>query len=57
MIYNIPLPEFSPKRIAFKVKPIAEKMLRKGHPWIFESAITKQKSEGNAGDIAVVYVE
>jgi len=55
MIYNIPLPEFFPKRIAFKVKPIAEKMLRKGHPWIFESAITKQKSEGNAGDVAIIY--
>ncbi len=45
----------NPQRIAFKVKPTAEKHIRRGHPWIFENAITKQSTKGNAGDLAIIY--
>jgi 23S rRNA (cytosine1962-C5)-methyltransferase len=37
------------------VKPAAERMIRKEHPWIFESAIVKLSGEGQAGDLAIVY--
>ena len=49
------LPEFSLQRLALKVKPRGETMLRKGHPWLFESAIIKQNKPGNAGDMAIIY--
>lgn len=48
-------PIHNPKRIAFKVKPAAEKHIRREHPWIFENAIVKQSMEGNAGDLAIIY--
>lgn len=44
-----------PERIAIKVNKIAERMIRKQHPWIFESAITKQSKEGKTGDLAIIY--
>jgi len=44
-----------PERIAVKVNKIAERMIRKRHPWVFESAITKQSKEGKAGDLAIIY--
>lgn len=44
-----------PERIAVKVNKAAERMIRKQHPWVFESAITKQSKEGKAGDLAIIY--
>jgi len=45
-----------PKRIAVKLKPAAEKQIRKEeHPWIFDESIQKQNKEGSAGDLAVVF--
>jgi len=52
---SITFPKITPDRLALKIKPIAEKMLRKEHPWLFESAITKQSGEGKAGDLAIIY--
>ncbi|KAA3623244.1 MAG: class I SAM-dependent rRNA methyltransferase, partial [Bacteroidetes bacterium] len=49
------LPDIPVQRIAFKVKPAAEKAVRKGHPWVFEEAIRKQNLQGNAGDLAIIY--
>ena len=49
------IPTLLPKRIAVKVNKAAERMIRKQHPWIFESAITKQSKEGRAGDLAIIY--
>ncbi len=49
------LPDHSPKRMAVKVKPAVEKIIQKGHPWVFEAAIVKQNIEGTAGDLAIVY--
>ena len=45
----------SPKRIAIKVKPVAERSIRQGHPWVFEGSIVKQSGEGKAGDLAIVF--
>ena len=42
-------------RIAFKLKPAAERMVKKGHPWVFEGSIIKQSTEGKAGDLAIVF--
>jgi 23S rRNA (cytosine1962-C5)-methyltransferase len=50
---NIPGP--SQKRLALHVKPAAERAIRQGHPWLFESSIRKQNREGKAGDLAVVF--
>ncbi len=49
------LPEIKPNRLAIKVKSVAERAIRKGHPWVFESAISKQSGEGQAGDLAIIY--
>ena len=42
-------------RIAIKVKPSVEKIIRKGHPWLFENGITKVSTEGKAGDLAIIF--
>jgi 23S rRNA (cytosine1962-C5)-methyltransferase len=42
-------------KIAIKVKPSIEKIIRQGHPWLFEKGITKQSAEGKAGDFAVIF--
>lgn len=49
------LPEFSTKTIAIKLRPKAERMVKKKHPWVFEDSIVKQSTEANAGDVAVIY--
>ncbi|WP_298540264.1 class I SAM-dependent rRNA methyltransferase [uncultured Aquimarina sp.] len=43
------------QRLAIKLKPAAEKMVKRGHPWIFENSILKQNVKGNAGDLAIIY--
>ncbi|WP_298316432.1 class I SAM-dependent rRNA methyltransferase [uncultured Aquimarina sp.] len=43
------------QRLAIKLKPSAEKMVKRGHPWIFENSILKQNTKGNAGDLAIIY--
>ena len=45
----------TPKRIAVKLKPAAERMVKKGHPWIFDRAIVKQSQEAVCGDLAIIY--
>lgn len=57
---NLHLPDvlraLKPKSIAIKLKPAAEKLIRKErHPWIFDESIQKQNKEGSAGDLAVVF--
>ena len=49
------LPSPSGKNIALRVKAAAETALRRGHPWLYESAILKQSHRGQAGDLAVIY--
>lgn len=48
-------PDIPVHRLAVKVKPAAEKAIRKGHPWIFEEAIRKLSGEGHPGDLAIIY--
>jgi 23S rRNA (cytosine1962-C5)-methyltransferase len=43
------------KRIAVKLKPSAERMTKKGHPWVFSDSIVKQNAKGNYGDLAIVF--
>lgn len=49
------LPEIQPERLAIKLKPAAERMIKKGHPWVFSDSIKKQSAEGKAGDLAIIY--
>jgi 23S rRNA (cytosine1962-C5)-methyltransferase len=48
-------PDIPIQRLAVKVKPAAEKALRKSHPWVFDEAIRKQSAEGNSGDLTIIY--
>jgi 23S rRNA (cytosine1962-C5)-methyltransferase len=48
-------PDIATQRMAVKVKPAAERAIRKGHPWVFDEAIRKQSVEGNSGDLAIIY--
>ncbi|HKK91989.1 MAG TPA: class I SAM-dependent methyltransferase, partial [Longimicrobiales bacterium] len=45
----------SPRRLAVRVQPAAERALRSGHPWVFEDSITSVSEAGGHGDIAVVF--
>ena len=49
------IPEPGEKRLAVRVEPHVERLLRAGHPWLFESAITRISREGAPGDVAVVF--
>ncbi len=56
MIVSFSLPSFpTQERLAIRLKPAAERMVRKQHPWVFEASITKQNKEGKAGDLAIVF--
>ena len=49
------LPTPAGSNIAVRVTPSAERALRKGHPWCYESAITHQNREGTPGELAVIF--
>jgi len=49
------IPPINAKRIALRVTPEGERAIRQGHPWLFESAITRQSASGRPGDLAVVF--
>lgn len=51
----IPLPDKSTSKIAIKLKPNAEILVKKGHPWVFENSIIKKNKEGKSGDLAVIF--
>lgn len=44
-----------PNRLAVKLRPIAEKSVKQGHPWIFSESIVKIKEGGKTGDLAVLF--
>ena len=48
-------PSYPTTRIAVKLKPAAEKMVRQGHPWIFDKGIDKQNKAESAGDLAIIF--
>ncbi len=43
------------QRLALRVTPAAERAIRDGHPWLYAEAITQQKHNGRAGDLAVIF--
>lgn len=43
------------KRIAVRISAPAERIIRDGHPWLFEGSIKEQSREGKAGDLAVIF--
>ncbi len=47
--------EFTPKRIAVKLKALAERQIKKGHPWVFDQSIKKISSDPQDGDIAIIF--
>ncbi|TYP75217.1 class I SAM-dependent rRNA methyltransferase [Aquimarina intermedia] len=49
------IPSLPINRIAVKLKPSAERMVKKQHPWVFQNSISKQSMEGKAGDLAIIY--
>ncbi|GHF99108.1 rRNA (guanine-N2)-methyltransferase [Deinococcus piscis] len=50
----MPAPPAAP-RLKLTVSPAAEKHLRAGHPWVYESSVRGQNRPGEAGELAVVY--
>lgn len=44
-----------PNRLAVKLRPVAEKSVKQGHPWIFSESIVKIKEGGKIGDLAVLF--
>ncbi len=44
-----------PSRLKLGLKPAAESVVRRGHPWIYSDSIRHQSREGTAEDLAVVY--
>ena len=49
------IPRPAEKPLAVYVSGAAERALRSGHPWVFESAIRRQSAAGNLGDLAVIF--
>jgi 23S rRNA (cytosine1962-C5)-methyltransferase len=49
------LPRPSARRIAARVSPEAERALRRGHPWLFDQAISQQSHDGRPGDLAIIF--
>lgn len=49
------LPNISTNTISVKLRPKAERMVKKKHPWVFEDSIVKINQDGNSGDVVVVY--
>ncbi len=51
----IALPNITTSKIAIKLKPATEILVKKGHPWVFENSILKKNKEGTSGDLAVIF--
>lgn len=42
-------------RLRLRVTPVAEQIVRSGHPWLFAGSIREQNRDGRAGELAVIY--
>ncbi len=49
------LPKPSAQRIALRVSAEAEKIIRQGHPWVFDQSIIEQSHRSLPGDLAVIF--
>jgi 23S rRNA (cytosine1962-C5)-methyltransferase len=45
----------SDRRIAVRVTPDAERHIRGGHPWVFESSVLSASPSGAPGDVAIIF--
>ncbi len=45
----------TPDRLATRLTPQGERILRSGHPWLFDGAVDSVKGEGKAGDLNIVF--
>ena len=43
------------QRLAVRVTPVAERAIKSGHPWLFESAIQSVSDDGRSGDLAIIF--
>ncbi len=44
-----------PKRLAVRITPEALRHVRRGHPWVYADAITSINTDGEPGDLAVIF--
>tara|TARA_B100000809_G_scaffold248886_1_gene279457 strand:+ start:903 stop:2138 length:1236 start_codon:yes stop_codon:yes gene_type:complete len=51
----IDLPQIETDKIAVKLTPKAEVLVKKGHPWVFDKSITKQSIDGKSGDLVIIF--
>lgn len=49
------LPQAGARRVALRVTDAAETVIRQGHPWLFDGAITRASHAGQPGDLAVIF--
>lgn len=49
------LPSVNPTTIPMRLKPAAERAVKRRHPWVFADGIREQKREGTSGDTAVIF--
>lgn len=49
------LPHPSSRPLAVRLHPPAERAVRKGHPWVFDSGVRSVDREGSTGDVAVLF--
>lgn len=45
----------NPQRLAVRVTPAAERAIKSGHPWLFESGIREVSDDGRSGDLAIIF--
>lgn len=43
------------KNLAVKIEEKAERIIKKGHPWVFSDRIVKLNKEGETGDLAILF--
>lgn len=53
----IEFPKIATNRIAIKLSSASERMVKKGHPWVFEKGIVKESPGAKAGDLAIIFDE
>ena len=49
----LPEPEGPP--VAIRIRPNAERVVRSGHPWLFEGSVVSESRSALAGEIAVIF--
>src|SRR5437868_2348379 len=41
--------------LRIRLKPVAESIVRQGHPWVFDESIREENRAGETGELAVIY--